>query len=81
MAIQSHRTTWTDERLDDLSQSVRSGFVRNSEEHREMRQDLREGFNRVDTRIDALQRTLVAGMLGLAGTVVAAALTIIATLN
>ncbi|MGA7396935.1 MAG: hypothetical protein WBW62_05745 [Solirubrobacterales bacterium] len=81
MAIQSPRTTWTDERLDDLSQTVRSGFTQSSEEHREMRQELRDGFARVDGRIDDLQRTLVAGMLGLAGTVVAAALTIIATLG
>lgn len=74
MAAHSERTTWTDERLDDLSQSVRDGFMRNEADHRSMRQEMRGGFEQSErrfdqlaTRIDSLQLTLIVGMIGLIG--------------
>jgi len=78
MAAHFQRPTWTDERLDDLSQPVRDGFARNEADHRSMRQELREGFDRIDqrfvqqaARIDSLQLTLIIGMIGLIGAVIA----------
>ena len=79
MAVHPQRTTWTDERLDDLNQTVRDGFARNDAEHRAIRQEMREGFDRVDQRFDridqrferiderfdALQRALIIAMAGL----------------
>ncbi|MBN8868498.1 MAG: hypothetical protein J0H66_01290 [Solirubrobacterales bacterium] len=52
MAVHPHRTAWTDERLDDLAQSVRDGFSRNDADHRLIRQEIREGFDRVDARFE-----------------------------
>ena len=66
------RETWTDERLDDLSRRVEGGF-------RETREEMRAGFEQVDTRfgrvegglervndrIDSLQRTMAHGVIAL----------------
>jgi argininosuccinate lyase len=60
------RTTWTNERLDDLAQSVRAGFARNDAEHREMRIEIRDGFAQVRAEIDSLRQTMIrigGGML------------------
>ena len=56
MAVQPHphRSTWTDERLDDLAATVRDGFARNDAEHRSMRQEMRDGFDRIDARFDRM---------------------------
>jgi uncharacterized coiled-coil DUF342 family protein len=42
MAVQPQRPVWTDERLDDLSRSVREGFARNDAEHLAFREEMRE---------------------------------------
>lgn len=53
------REKWTDERLDDLNKKVDDGFA-----------EMREGFARVDARLDALNRTLLV----IAGAIIAALL-------
>jgi hypothetical protein len=76
MAVHPQRSTWTDERLDDLSHSMRDGFTRTDAELRALRQEvraglslisteMREGFARNDDRFDALQRALIIAMAGL----------------
>lgn len=76
MAVHPQRSTWTDERLDDLSQSVRDGFARTDAELRALRQErregldllsteIRDGFARNDDRFDALQRALIIAMASL----------------
>lgn len=67
-AMETMRKSWTDERLDDLNLRVENGFKRVDEELRALRTEM-------NTRFDALQRTMVQ----LAGLMIAALTTIIAT--
>jgi hypothetical protein len=55
MAVHPQRSTWTDERLDDLLQVMRDGFARNDAEHLAMRQEMREGFEQVDRRFERME--------------------------
>jgi len=52
-------TEWNDGRLDDLSARVDSGFTRMDRQFEQVHEDIRA----LHGRFDALQRTLVAGML------------------
>ena len=45
------RMAWTDERLDDLSQRVDSGFARLDADMRDLRVELREGLAAVRTEL------------------------------
>lgn len=51
MAVHPQRSTWTDERLDDLNQSMRDGFARTDAELRALRQETREGLDRLSTEM------------------------------
>lgn len=62
------RVSWTDERLDDLSQRMDAGFNR-------VDADLRELRGEMNARFDALQRTLILAAAG----VVASLIGLIAT--
>jgi hypothetical protein len=69
------RTAWTDERLDDLSRRMDSGFERVGADIRAMRSDLGGRIDGLGSRVDALQVTMlrVGGgvMVGLAGVIAA----------
>jgi len=52
-------TEWNDGRLDDLSNRVGSGFARMDKQFEMVHEDIRA----LHGRFDALQRTLVSGML------------------
>lgn len=94
MDVQAHQSAWSDERLDDLNQTVRDGFARTDAENRGLRvemsglrSEMNDGFARTDGRIDdvnerfdSFQRTMLLGMIGLVGTTVASALATIVTL-
>ena len=62
------RVNWTDDRLDDLSHRMDAGFDR-------VDADLRELRGEMNSRFDALQRTLILA----AGGVIAALIGLIAT--
>ena len=69
------RVSWTDERLDDLSQRMDAGFERVDRDIRDLRTEMSGGFDRIDARFDVLQRTLflaaagvVASLIGLIAT-------------
>jgi hypothetical protein len=66
--MQTMRETWTDERLDDLNGRVSDGFRRVDEDLRSLREEM-------NTRLDALQRT----MIQLGGAMIAALVGLIAT--
>lgn len=53
------RTTWTDERLDDLASRMDAGFDRVDRDIRGLRTEMRQGFALVDARFDAMHATLV----------------------
>lgn len=57
------RETWTDERLDDLTNRVDEGFRESREDLRQFRHEVNARFERIDERFDSLQRLLLGGML------------------
>jgi hypothetical protein len=66
--METMRESWTDERLDDLSHRVDEGFRRVDADIRDLRADM-------NSRFDALQRTL----LQLGGGLIVALMGLIAT--
>lgn len=81
MAVQPQRISWTDERLDDLNQTIRDGFDRNDREHEAFRQEMREMRTEIASRMDSIQRTLLIGMFSLYGGIVAMIIGALITLN
>ena len=65
------RTTWTDERLDDLSRRMDTGFERVDRDIRDLRSEMRAGFVDVRSEINGL-RGLIRMNVGLLVTVLAA---------
>jgi hypothetical protein len=82
------RDAWTDERLDDLARRMDKGFDETKGEIREVKGEVSElrkemnsrfnsidsRFNSFDARFDALQRTMVLGVISMSATVVGAML-------
>ncbi|MBS1677434.1 MAG: hypothetical protein JST08_08615 [Actinobacteria bacterium] len=69
--MEAMRSTWTDSRLDDLNDRVKS-----------MDRKIDEGFARLDGRIDTLNHTMIQGMIALISIItvlLAAFLTLVAT--
>jgi hypothetical protein len=61
------RAAWTDERLDDLAESIRTGFARTDQDIRELRAEMRAEFTALRAEMDAMRQTMLrigAGMLG-----------------
>lgn len=80
------RTTWTDERLDDLARKVDDGFNRVDADIRTLstRVDVRfdrvdARFDRLDARIDTLQRLMVQVGGGMTVAILATLVTVVAT--
>lgn len=70
------RKAWTDERLDDLAQGMDKGFAEVKGEVKDLRKEMNSRFNSIDARFDALQRTMVLGVVSMSATVVGALLVI-----
>lgn len=60
MAPMDQRSTWTDERLDDLADAMRSGFARVDADIRGMRTEMHEGFASLRVEIANLRNTMFA---------------------
>jgi hypothetical protein len=75
MAVMA-REAWTDERLDDLNAKVDKGFDGVKGEIKDLRGEMNTRFNSIDARFDALQRTMVLGVVSMSATVVGALLVI-----
>ncbi len=69
------RAAWTDERLDDLAEGMRSGFARGDGDFRDLRGEMRQEFALVRGEIRDLRGTMNrfgAGiMVGLVGVIAA----------
>jgi hypothetical protein len=52
------RSTWTDERLDDLATRIDRGFDRVDRDIRELRAETNERFQSVERHFDQLQSTI-----------------------
>jgi hypothetical protein len=68
--MEAMRQSWSDDRLDDLNRRVETGFV-------QLRGEMNDGFARIDTRFDALQRTIIQVGGGLIGAVIVATTAIV----
>lgn len=64
------RSTWTDERLDDLSLRMSEGFQKVDADLRDIRGDLNSFKVEANARFDSLQRTLIQCGWGLATSIV-----------
>lgn len=64
------REKWTDERLDDLKKKVDGGFSRVDADIRELRTDMNAGFQKLNDRFDALNRTLLSGAIVLLAAII-----------
>jgi hypothetical protein len=73
--MEAMRESWTDDRLDDLQQSVNQRFGRIDSDIRDLRSEMNARFDRVDARFDALQR----GLLQVGGGIIVALIGLIAT--
>ncbi|MGH2962909.1 MAG: hypothetical protein ACRDL3_12065 [Solirubrobacterales bacterium] len=76
------RATWTDERLDDLSNRVDEGFNRLDQDLRQQRVEINARFDaleaRLGGRIDGVQRTMIQVGGATIVTVLATLVTIVA---
>ena len=59
------RENWTDARLDDLSHRVDRGFEKVDRDIRDLRVEMKGGFDRIDARFDGMQRTLFLAAAGI----------------
>ena len=80
--MQTMRENWSDGRLDDLNGKVDRGFERvdadvralrteTKAEFTGLRNEMKAGFERMDERFDAMQRTMVQGAIALAAATIA----------
>jgi hypothetical protein len=72
--METMRSTWTDERLDDLTARMDKGFDRVDTDVRELRAEMNARFERVDSRferVDARFDSMQRMMLGMLATIVA----------
>jgi hypothetical protein len=75
--MEALRSTWTDERLDDLNGKVDDGFSRVDRkfervdvQFKELRAEMNDGFGKVNARFDALQLTLIRCAFGLGAAII-----------
>lgn len=74
---QGARSTWTDERLDDLCEAVRTGFARVDTDFRDLRAENREEFAAIRTEMRDEFRMLRMSLFGVGGGVIVALIGVI----
>ncbi len=72
--METVRDKWTDERLDDLNRKVDWLGHRMDDGFRDLRTEMNARLERIDTRLDAMQRT----MIQFAGVMIAALIALFA---
>ncbi|MGE5858668.1 MAG: hypothetical protein ACM31K_09290 [Solirubrobacterales bacterium] len=76
------RAAWTDERLDDLAESMRSGFARLDQDLRDLRSqmvgelgsvrtEMREGFRSQRTALYSIGGGIIVALIGVIATLIA----------
>jgi hypothetical protein len=68
------RVAWTDERLDDMSRRIDTGFERVDRDIRDLRGEMHVGFAEARSEIDSLRSLVFRMNAGIIASVVAAAL-------
>jgi len=57
--MEAMRKAWTDERLDDMNRRMEGGFNRVDADIRSLRAEMNARFERVESRIDEVNRTML----------------------
>jgi hypothetical protein len=71
---------WTDERLDDLADAVRTGFARVDQDIRDLRGEMHEGFAGLRAEINDLRTEFRTVMFRIGGGVIVALVGVIAVI-
>lgn len=74
------RAAWTDERLDDLAEAVRTGFARVDQDIRDLRSEMHEGFESLSDRLGGEINELRRTMIGFGGGIIVALIGVIAAI-
>jgi 3-dehydroquinate synthetase len=74
------RAAWTDERLDDLAEAMRTGFARVDQDIRDLRGEMREGFDSLSDRLGGEINELRRTMIGFGGGIIIALIGVIAAI-
>jgi hypothetical protein len=70
---------WTDERLEERFDAIDGNFTRLDADIRELRAEMKAGFDHVDTRFHDMHRTIIVTTCSLMGTMVVGFASILAT--
>jgi hypothetical protein len=65
------RAAWTDARLDDLLESIRTGFARTDQDIRELRGEMREEFRSLRMLIFGFGGGIIISLIGVIGAILA----------
>ena len=74
------RAAWTNERLDDLAEAMRTGFARLDQDNRELQVEMREGFAELRGEINGLQTEFRTVMFRVGGGVIVGLIGVIAAI-
>jgi hypothetical protein len=69
--MEAMRDAWTDERLDDLANRMDRGFDRVDADIREQRAETKSELEALDSRLDAIQKTMAQAAIGMSAAFVA----------
>jgi hypothetical protein len=65
------RAAWTDERLDDLAESVRAGFARVDQDIRDLRIEMRQEFRALNALIIRVGGGMLLGFISVLAAILA----------
>jgi hypothetical protein len=65
------RAAWTDERLDDLAESMRSGFARVDQDIRDLRTEMRQEFRALNALIIRIGGGMLLGFISVLAAILA----------
>jgi 3-dehydroquinate synthetase len=74
------RAAWTEERLDDLAEAMRSGFARLDQDNRDLRSEIREGFAELRGEVNDLRVKFRTVMFRVGGGVIVGLVGVIAAI-
>lgn len=74
------RAAWTEERLDDLAEAMRTGFARVDQDIRDLRTEMNDGFKQLRGEINDLRTEFRAVMFRVGGGVMVGLIGVIAAI-
>jgi len=65
------RTAWTNERLDDLAEGIRTGFARVDQDIRDLRTEMREEFRSLHALLFRIGGGIIVALIGVIAAILA----------